>query len=35
MFLNSLDIDSDFYSDPQNKLYFKAEHKAKIPSKVM
>lgn len=35
MILSNFDIDSDFYSDPEIKLLFKEEHKAKVPSKIM
>ena len=35
MFISSLDIESDFWSDPQNKVYFKEEYKAKVPSTTM
>lgn len=35
MFITELNIDSDFYSDPQIKLLFKEEHSAKISSPIM
>ena len=35
MFISDLNIESDFYSDPQIKLLFKEEHLAKISSRIM
>lgn len=35
MLLNTFDIFSDFYSDPELKLLFKEEHDAQIPSSTM
>lgn len=33
--MDNLDINSDFYSDPQNKLLYKEEYTNKVPSKHM